>query len=136
MALTDTTEYWWDIKYNYKEYNGRQFRHNPHHKCNHYNPSSGNTNTTIYIGDINCFKCIENLNNGIASKEGLIEGNAPETFYMSNKEKKLFNKRKLFNEKYGVCSCGSSFQIRKNKSNGKEFLGCINYPKCKNTKSI
>ena len=78
MALSDTAEYWW------KEprfgYSGKDFKHNPNHRCSHYKPSSGNTDTTIYIGDINCYECIENLNNGTASKDGLKDVNAPETF--------------------------------------------------------
>lgn len=134
MSLSDTAEYWW--KEPKSPYLGKQFKHHPLHRCSHYNPLTGNTNVTRYIGDINCYECIDNLEKGISSKDGLIEGNAPETYYMSNGEKKRFNAKKLFNEKYGKCDCGCNWQIRKNRSNGQEFLGCINYPTCKNTKTI
>lgn len=134
MALSDMAEAWW--REPHMTYMGKEFKHNPNHKCSHYNPSSGNVDTTIYIGDINCYECIENLNSGTASNEGLKDGNAPETFYMSKREKKNFNAQKRFNEQHGKCSCGCNWQIRKNRNNGQEFLGCINYPTCKNTKSI
>ena len=133
MSLPDEAEIWWKIPS--KPYNGKSFKHNPNHKCSHYNPSSCNTDTTIYIGDINCYECIENLNNGTSSKEGLKEGKAPETFYMSKRERKLFNQQKAFNEQHGKCSCGCSWQIRKNRTTNQEFLGCSNYPTCKNTKT-
>ena len=76
------------------------------------------------------------MKNGIASKEGLKEGPAPETFYMSKRGAKQFKKAKAFNELHGKCSCGCPWTIRKNRSSNQEFLGCSNYPKCKNTKSI
>lgn len=134
MSMSDTAEYWWkEPRFGYA---GRNFKHNPNHKCEHYNPSSGNTDTTKYIGDINCFECIKNLESGIASKDGLIEGNAPETYYMSHSQRKKHNAQKRFNEQYGKCPCGCNWQIRKNRSNNQEFLGCINYPTCKNTKAM
>lgn len=55
---------------------------------------------------------------------------------MSNKQKKLYRARLRINSKYGLCSCGNQWIIRINKANKKEFLGCSNYPKCKNTKSL
>lgn len=134
MSLSDTAEYWWDVK-SHHLYTGRHFLHNPNHKCSHYNPSSGNIATTIYIDDINCFECLENIKNGLASTEGLKEGKAPETFYMTKKGKKAYNKQKAIDDKYGKCSCGCSWVIRINNRNKSEFLGCSNYPTCKNTKS-
>ncbi len=134
--MSDTAEYWWDVKSKGFGYSGKNFRHNPNHKCSHYNPSSGNTETTIYLNDINCYECLKNIKNGIASTEGLKEGDSPEDFYMSKRQKKAYNKQKAFNETYGLCKCGSSMQIRTNKSNNQSFLGCIQYPKCKYTKSL
>lgn len=34
MALTDTTEYWWDIKRNYP-YTGPDYNHIPGYDCGH-----------------------------------------------------------------------------------------------------
>lgn len=135
MSLPDTAEYWWGIK-DHRIYTGKQFKHNPNHKCSHFNPASGNVDTTPYIDDINCFECIENLKSGLASKEGLREGKAPETFYMSKREKKAFNKKQEFIKKYGICPCGCNWMIRVNTKTKQEFLGCVNYPTCKNTKTI
>lgn len=132
MCLSDTAEYWW--KHVKIPYSGKNFKHHPTHKCSHYNPSTGNTSTTPYLEDINCYECIEYINN--TSTEGLILGPSPEDYYMSKKEKKLFRQQKAFEMMYGKCSCGSRWQIRRNSKTGKEFLGCLQYPKCKNTKSI
>ena len=127
-------EYWW--REPRAIYGGPTFRHNPNHKCSHYNPASGNTETTIYIGDINCYECIKNIELATASIEGLKEGNAPETFYMSKKERKRFNAQKRFNEEHGICTCGCNWVVRKNSKTNLEFLGCSNYPNCTNTKAI
>ena len=54
---------------------------------------------------------------------------------MTGKQKKD-NKRKLFNDKYGKCPCGCNWKVRKNNITKQEFLGCINYPTCKNTKPL
>jgi ssDNA-binding Zn-finger/Zn-ribbon topoisomerase 1 len=134
MCLSDTAEYWW--REPRMPYTGRDFKHNPNHKCSHYNPASGNVATTVYIGDINCYECIKNMDNDITLKIGLKKGNAPETFYMSIKGRKQYNAQKKFNEKYGLCSCGSIWRIRKNKSTGEQFLGCSSYPRCTKTKSL
>lgn len=135
MSLSDTAEYWWDIKSRGYGYAGRDFKHIPNSTCGHIKPYTGNTSTTPYIGDINCFACIELLKNGY-NREGLIEGNAPATYYMSIKERKRYNKQQAFNLQHGLCECGSIMQIRMNSKTKEEFLGCIQYPKCKKTKSI
>ena len=134
MSMSDTAEYWADVKAHRPIYSGKNFKHIPDKKCSHYKPITGNTSTTPYIDDINCYECIERIKNGF--RDGLIEGKAHETYYMSNRERKAFNSAKVFNEKYGKCSCGSHWTIRINKTNNKEFLGCSNYPHCKNTKTI
>lgn len=136
MSLSDTAEYWWDVKgYNRKPYNGKTFRHIPNSTCGHIKPQTGNTSITPYIGDINCFACIELLKNGY-DRTGLIEGNAPATYYMSIKERKRYNKQQAFNLQHGLCECGSIMCIRQNKTTKEEFLGCIRYPLCKKTKPI
>lgn len=131
MCLSDTAEYWW--REPRMPYGGKEFKHHPTHRCSHYNPSSGNTATTPYVKDINCYECIEYIKN---NKEGLIEGDVPEDYYLSKKEKKEWRKQKAFNELHGKCPCGSIWTIRVNRTNNTQFLGCLQYPKCKNTKSI
>lgn len=133
MCLSDTAEYWWDVK-NRTPYSGKNFRHHTNYACSHINHITGNTATTPYIEDINCYECIEEIKRG--NKEGLIEGKAPEDYYLSNAGKKAYRKQKAFNDKYGLCPCGSIWAIRKNSKTGNEFLGCLQYPKCKNTKPI
>jgi hypothetical protein len=134
MCLSDTAEYWSDIKSIKCPYNGKQFRHHPNYDCSHIKPITGNTDTTPYTDDINCFECIEAIKNG--NTEGLISGKASETYYLSHSERKKYNKRKRFVEQHGICSCGRNWTIRKNKNTGEEFLGCISYPICKKTKRM
>lgn len=131
--MSDTAEYWWGVK-NRSPYMGKEFKHHPKYACSHIRPVTGNTVTTPYINDINCYECIEEIKRG--NIEGLIEGKAPEDFYLTKSGKKAFRKQKAFNDKYGFCPCGSTWTIRKNSKNNTEFLGCLQYPKCKNTKSI
>ncbi len=127
MSLPDTAEYWWDA---HKNYGGNMFRHAKGVECGH----NHNIMDTIYIEDVECRACIKIITED--KPEGLLLGKAPETYYMSHKEKKDRNKKKKFIEQYGICPCGCNWQIRKNKTSRQEFLGCVNYPKCKNTKSI
>lgn len=133
MSLPDGAEYWQDVK-NRTPYTGRTFRHHPTHTCSHFNKRSGNALRTPYKNDVNCFECAQAIENG--NLEGIIGDIAPEYFYLGKKEKKRYNAQKLFEETHGKCSCGSDWKIRTNKTNNTQFLGCSNYPKCKNTKSI
>lgn len=127
MSLPDGAEYWWK---DHSFHQPNDFRHAINVECGH----NHNTPDTPYIGDLECHACKKIVQE--TKPEWMIEGNAPEMFYMSIREKKAYRKRKAFNEKHGICDCGCDLQIRVNKKNGQEFLGCINYPTCKKTKSI
>lgn len=125
MALTDTAEYWNDIKNNYP-YRGRQFTHAKGYNCSHINVGSGNIRTSEWLNDVNCFECLKAIEEN-GNIYGLKEGISPKQQSAIDKEKHRF--------RYGKCDkCGSPLQPRKNKSNGQWFLGCSNYPKCRNTK--
>jgi len=50
--------------------------------------------------------------------------------------KKNYNIKHRFDKIYGKCSCGNTWILRKNNNTNIDFLGCSNYPKCKNTKNI
>lgn len=87
----------------------------------------GQTRTSDYVNDINCYECLKALKekgNIFNLKEGISKSQQSEI----DKEKHKF--------RHGKCSCGSPFTIRTNKTNNQQFLGCLNYPKCKNTKSL
>ena len=127
MSLPDTAEYWWNIKTSRMP---NMFRHGKGINCGH----NHNVMDTEYIEDVECNACKKMIKEGLTN--GMIEGKSPEMYYMSNSEKKRFKKQKAFIEKYGKCPCGCNWQIRKNNKTGQEFLGCINYPSCKNTKSL
>ncbi len=127
MAMSDTAEDWF-YKNMPRPYN--TFRHAEKIDCGH----NHNTTDTPYIEDVECRACKKII--AESKPEWMKEGKAPETFYMSKKQKKLYNAKKRFQELHGKCPCGRDWQIRVNKATGKEFLGCINYPTCKNTKTI
>lgn len=127
MALSDTAEYWFN-KNNFHYPNN--FRHGKGIVCGH----NHNIMDTEYIEDVECRACVKIIKEGNA--KWMLEGKAPEMYYMSNSEKKRYKKQKAFNEKHGKCSCGSIWIIRHNSKTKNDFLGCLQYPKCKNTKSI
>lgn len=124
MCLSDTAEYWWDVK-NRTPYQGRQFIHIPNSTCGHIRIETSNTVTSEYLNDINCFACLELIKQN-GNIYGLKEGISKRQQSKIDKEKHRF--------RYGKCECGSPMTIRKNSKTGEEFLGCVNYPKCKKTK--
>ena len=130
MALTDTAEYWQDVKKNYP-YVGPNFHHIPNADCGHRHLFEAKR-----LGNVNCYACLELIKNGYA--HGLEEGE-----YMTKGEKKRKNAKDRVKQKiletekqYGKCVCSGRWVTRQNKSTQESFLGCSNYPKCKCTKKI
>lgn len=125
MCLSDMAEAWW--REPKMPYMGRDFVHIPNSTCGHINPQSGNTDTSEYLNDINCFAClklIEENGNIYNLKEGI-----------SKRQQSAIDKEK-HRFRFGKCECGSPMCKRKNKKTGQEFLACLQFPKCKITKSI
>lgn len=128
MALTDTSEYWNDIKRN-NSYTGRDFYHIPNANCGHKHKYEAKK-----LGDVNCFECLKLIADGYV--HGLEDG---VTDNRSKGQKKIDRVRErviLEQQKIGKCSCGCARVKRYNKNNGKYFLGCSNYPKCTLTSSV
>lgn len=127
MALSDTAEYWQDVKKNYP-YCGPDYLHIPNANCGHTH-----YHLATHIGDVNCNGCLKLIKEGLEHnlKEGKWESK-------SSKKRRLKHERyiKEQEELYGRCSCGSLFTLRTNSITKLQFLGCLQYPKCKNTKSI
>ena len=126
MSLPDSAEYWWDVKNNYP-YTGTQFYHIPNADCGHRHLHEAKK-----LGNVNCYACLELIKNGY--EHGLEEG-----IYLTNSERKQKREERRideFNKIHGLCSCGSRWQIRTNKKTGQQFLGCLQYPKCNNTKQL
>lgn len=125
MCLSDTAEYWQDVNRR-TPYMGKDYYHIPNANCGrkHWHEAKA-------IDDVNCTDCLKLL------KEGY-DHNLPEgkTDFRSNSEKKRQAKAtrdRLEREKLGFCSCGCQRVKRTNKSDGRVFLACSNYPKCKIT---
>jgi len=53
---------------------------------------------------------------------------------LSHKVFEKYCKEKGYN--FRPCSCGGTFIVRVNKSNGSKFWGCSRFPKCKNTEKF
>jgi ssDNA-binding Zn-finger/Zn-ribbon topoisomerase 1 len=125
MALTDTAEYWWDIK-NRTPYLGRDFVHIPNSTCGHIKKETRNTDTSEYLNDINCYACLKLIEEN-GNVYGLKEGISKRQQSAIDKEKNRF--------RFGKCECGSPMCERKNSKTGEKFLGCLQYPKCKKTRN-
>jgi hypothetical protein len=126
MTMSDTAEYWWDVK-SRQVYTGRNFTHIPNSTCGHIKVATGNTTTSEYLNDINCFACLKLIKengNIYELKEGISKREQSEI----DREKHRF--------RFGKCECGSPMTKRVNQKSKQEFLGCCNYPKCKKTKVI
>lgn len=121
MSLSDTAEYWQDVKRNYP-YMGPNYYCIKDVDCGHKHHFESE-----YLNDINCRGCkklIKENGNIYNLKEGLTPSQKKE----ERRRKELY--------KHGECSCGSHLVRRANKKTKEEFLGCSDYPKCKKTKSI
>jgi hypothetical protein len=121
MSLSDTAEYWWDVKSNYP-YTGTEFYCIEGVECGyrHHNYSK-------YLREINCKGCkkvLEEKGNVFGLKEGI----TPSEQSKIDREKNMY--------KHGKCDCGSPLTVRTNKKTGQEFKGCTSYPKCKKTYSV
>jgi len=127
MSLPDTAEYWWDIKNRPCRIPNKTMVHIPQSECRHFNSITGNTRISKYLNDITCYECLSMLK-ASGNIYNLIEGTSPRQQSEIDKEKHRF--------RFGKCICGSPLCERINKSTQHKFLGCTNYPKCKNTKSI
>ena len=121
--MTDTAEYWEDVKRNYP-YIGPDYYHIPGYDCGHRHLYEAKK-----LGDVNCNACLK------AIKEGYVH-NLPEGKTLSKSEKKRLSAIKKQEELYGKCSCGHLREIRVNITTKVKFLGCSDYPKCKLTTSL
>lgn len=104
MSLSDTAEYWADVKSHFRNRGNEMVFHDPGFICD--NPKREFHGMAEYIEDVNCYRCRRNF-----------KANGTQLPSMK-------------------CTCGKMMVFRINKTTKKEFLGCSNYPKCKNTKSI
>jgi len=128
MALTDTAEYWHDVKSHYP-YMGREFYHIPNTNCGHRHLHEAKR-----IDDVNCFACLQLIEQGY--EHGLPEGKTDFRSKGQKKRDKQVELAKIEREKLGKCSCGCHRVKRLNKTKNEYFLGCSNYPKCKITSSL
>lgn len=123
MSLSDMAEAWW--REPKMPYMGKDFVHIPNSTCGHINPVTGNTDTSNYLNDINCYACLKLIKEN-GNIYNLLEGT-------SKREQSLIDREK-HRYRFGRCDCGSPLQKRKNGKTNQEFLGCITYPACKKTK--
>jgi len=128
MALSDTAEYWQDIKSHYP-YMGREFYHIPMADCGHRHLHEAKR-----IGDVNCFSCLKLIEEGFDPK--LPEGKTDFRSKGQKKRDRSAEASRIERERLGKCSCGCQRVMRFNTLKQRYFLGCSNYPKCKTTSPI
>lgn len=113
MTMSDTAEYWWDVKKRVSR--TPAFTHIKGYNCGHFH-----VHETKNIKHVDCHACIK-----------MIKSN-PE---LSSKLDQLLKQEEDHKFRFGKCECGSPMRKRKNKATNQVFLGCTEYPKCKKTKS-
>lgn len=113
MSMSDTAEYWWDLK---DRKSSRVFIHIKGYDCGHFHLYE-----TKKLSEVDCYACLRHIEKTQELKQRL------------EQSKKAIEDNKF---KHGKCSCGNPMRVRKNRVTGEEFLGCSNYPTCKNTKSL
>lgn len=121
--MTDTAEYWADAKRNYV---GPNYSHVPGASCGHRHLFEAKK-----LGDVNCKSCLKLIEDGL--QHNLLPG-ISESKSAKKRRLKQENYIKTQEQLYGRCKCGSLFTLRINSFTKQQFLGCSNYPTCKNTK--
>jgi len=127
MSMSDTAEYWWDVKNRVPRIPSIPMIHIPKSTCGHISKMTGNTAISNYLNDISCYACLKMIKQN-GNIYGLKEGVSPRQQSEMDKEKHRY--------RFGKCECGSPMCERKNSKTGQTFLGCANYPKCKKTKTL
>ena len=115
MSLSDTAEYWWDVKKHLTK-KRHSFIHIKGYDCGHFHVVE-----TKNLIQVDCYACLKHIENTPQLKERI------------DQMKQASEARKY---KFGKCECGSAMCERKNKLTKEVFLGCTDYPKCKKTKKI
>lgn len=82
MALSDTAEYWWDVKGNKGYFPNRNFTHIKGADCGHYHVHESNE-----LDEIDCHACKRLIEGDENLKELLLKNNG-------NRQRKAENKRK------------------------------------------
>ncbi len=129
MSLSDTAEYWWDVK---RPYMGPEYYHIPGFECGrkHWNEAK-------YIHQVNCTECKEAIKSGynhnLKTKEQYEADIAKQELERRDKAIKKWIRAHPSNP---MCPCGFIFVKRSNRSTREQFWGCCQYPRCKNTKQI
>lgn len=134
MSLPDGAEYWQDVKAS-NSHSKYVFTHIPGIQCGHFHVDEG-----VEPESITCHACKTILNDRpvemmvlMTEKAAIDQADAQRRHNNTVKKQKHKLRKKA---KHGICSCGYPFVLRRNSSNGTQFLGCWNFPVCKNTNPL
>ena len=120
MCLSDTAEYWWDVKAHYNR-NVPNYYHIPGYKCGHHHYFEAK-----YVDEVNCKACKKALEEGIQH-----------TLKSEEEHNKIWDGWwKKYPTNPECPKCGFPLIKRVNKITKKEFWGCCQFPNCKSTKEI
>lgn len=131
MALSDTAEYWQDVKASFGR-TKHKFTHVPNFDCGHFHIRDAQ-----YINEVDCYACKkaleEGLEHSLKSEQQFKDKIENRRQQKANKQKKKAIKKLPNNP---ICSCGFVMIKRSNSTSHAKFWGCSQYPICKQTKSI
>ena len=118
MSMSDTAEYWSDVKSRPYSKPKKVFTHLKSLECGHFHVISSKK-----IGQVDCYACL-----------ALIESTPSLKLRMDQNKKSV----ELRNQKVQkiTCTCGKRMVIRENKISKVKFLGCSGFPSCTQTKAL
>ena len=134
MTLSDTTEYWKDIKNNFNRFYV-SYIHLKGKECNYFHKCEDDN-----IGNVTCPACIK-----LFTDEEKIEYSKIQKKREKRRRQKQNRKNRtslewyLADQKrigYSFCICGKPMVKRTNRKTKEDFWGCWDYPKCKHTENI
>jgi hypothetical protein len=99
--MTDTAEYWWDVKRNYP-YTGPNYYHIPNFECGHRHLF-----VAKFVDEVNCHECKQALKNGFV--HNLLSSEEHQKRIEQRKQDKLKNlklKSIHHHPNNPICSCG------------------------------
>lgn len=125
MCLSDTAEYWNDIKSSSNRY------HPTHASVARCHLSNGTVSNNP--DDVDCWYCKKLMTDEVKAEMLKKHENNLRNRARSEKHKQEKKAKKLGQ---GICTCGKAMIKRQNSKDKTYFKGCTNYPICKHTEPI
>lgn len=127
MSLPDTAEYWWDIR-STKAYKG-PYVHIKAYDCGHHHKCE-----TDNLFEVDCPACKKHI---LGDPVLVDRMNLQELeFKAKHRRKAQIKWKRKYRDNPDCPNCGFVMLKRTNKTTGKPFWGCCQYPNCMSTKAF